>query len=309
MEMQVGQEIEGVMEKAWDLHDKMSDAISTLSKSHFLLNSIHHHHETTAGSEKLGSFIHIPNTQRFAAADDEMQEKAGEENQVAETISLNTIRRTLEALENQLHFLHIQQSQRPERDATLTQLEEGRLILLRRLTEHHGRQWDFIQEALAFATYRGEEEDPHVRPSSFLYPTVATQLDGAVYSEKKMIFDEKIGNYQKNSFNGLRDFLSISIQFLKNSGRLYKIAGVMAKAALVAVGMLGILGMPQMGQRRTKKDPFHEKSRAHMNNNQFEKKHKFRSIEDNFQKHTTSERMELPSHLQPNNLNVIFGRG
>lgn len=303
--MQGGEEIEGVMEKAWDLHDKMSDAISTLSKSHFLLNSIHH--QTTTGSENLGSFIHIPNTQRSA---DAMQEGGGgEENRVAETISLNTIRSTLEALEDQLHILHIQQSQqRAERDATLTQLEESRLILLRRLTEHHGRQWDFIKQALAFATYRGEEEDIHVSPSSFLYPTVG-QLDGAIYSEKKMIFDEKIGDYQNNSFNGLTHFLSISIQFVTNSDRLHKIAGVVAKAAFVAVGILGILGMQQIGQRRTKRDPFHEKSRAHVNNNKFKKKQKFRSTEDKSQKHTTSERMELPAHLQSKNLNVIFGRG
>lgn len=307
MEMQEEEEIEGVMEKAWDLHDKMSDAIATLSKSHFLLNSIHYHHETTTGSENLGSFIHIPNTPCFAAADAMQEEKGGEENQVAETISLNTIQSTLEALEDQLHFLHIQQSQqRAERDATLTQLEESRLILLRRLTEHHGRQWDLIQEALAFATYRGEEEDLHVTPSSFLYPTVEQQ-DGAIYSEKKMIYDEKIGDYEKNSFNGLTHLLSISIQSVKNSDRLHKLAGVVAKAAFVAV--LGILGMQQMGRRRTKRDPFHEKSRTHTNNNQFKKKQKFRSTEDNFQKLATTERMELPSHLQPNNLNVFFGRG
>lgn len=306
MEMQEGEEIEEMMEKAWDLHDKMSDAISTVSKSHFLLNSIHHHHEARTGSDNLGSFIHIPNTQRFCAAADAMQEKGGE-NQVAETRSLNTFRSTLEALEDQLHFLHIQQSQqRAERDATLTQLEESRLILLRRLTEYHGRQWDFIQEALSFSTYRGEEEDLHVSPSSYLYPTLE-QPDGAIYSEKKMIYDEKIGDYQKNSFNGLTRLLSISIQSVKNSDRLHKIAGVVAKAAFVAV--LGILGVQQMGQRRTKRDPFHEKSRTHTNNNQFKRKQKYRSTEDNFQKHATTERMELPSHLQPNNLNVFFGRG
>ncbi|KAF3657857.1 Plastid division protein PDV1 [Capsicum annuum] len=98
-------EIEAVLEKIWDLHDKLSDAIHSVSRSHFL-NSV-------KSRNKLDDF-------RSNQKADNNQVKAGyvyvkefrvdedDESAVHEAKSLNAIRSALEHLEDQLEFFHAQ---------------------------------------------------------------------------------------------------------------------------------------------------------------------------------------------------------
>jgi hypothetical protein len=53
----------------------------------------------------------------------------------------------------------VQQQQRTEKDSVLAELEESRRILLRRLKDHRGREWEVVHEALAFAGEPVEDRD------------------------------------------------------------------------------------------------------------------------------------------------------
>jgi hypothetical protein len=64
----------------------------------------------------------------------------------------------------------MQNHQRAEKDAVLAELEESRHLLLLKLKNHQGREWEVVQEALAFAGEPVEERDdlllpPYPRPA------------------------------------------------------------------------------------------------------------------------------------------------
>ncbi|GFQ08837.1 plastid division protein pdv1 [Phtheirospermum japonicum] len=144
-------EIEAVLEKIWDLHDKLSDAIHSISRAHFL-NSVK--------NRKSGEFYFH---RKKKSGDDDPETKIGpgfvfakefrvdeDEQAVQEAKSLYAIRTALENLEDQLEFLHtVQTQQRAERDAAIARLEQSRIILAMRLAEHQGKKYKVIEEALA----------------------------------------------------------------------------------------------------------------------------------------------------------------
>ncbi|KAH9298273.1 hypothetical protein KI387_029955, partial [Taxus chinensis] len=198
--------MEAAMERAWDLHDKLSDAIHSLSKSYFL---------TSIGNSNAN---------------------LNHQDLFPEVTSLNAIRNALEALENQLHLLHtLQLQQRAERDAALMHLEESRLMLLKRLKEHRGRDLIVIKEALDFASDGDEVEDAHFNSN-----------------EKKC--NDTAEHEKKWHGGGLAYFLDIVVQFVKNSDNLHAMSGTLAKVALVAVGMLAIFQLQQTSERRLKEE-------------------------------------------------------
>ncbi|GLJ22949.1 hypothetical protein SUGI_0432930 [Cryptomeria japonica] len=78
----------------------------------------------------------------------------------AEARNLISIRDALEALEDQLEcFQALQQQQKAEKEATLTDLEESRKELLGKLRDYQGREWEVVHEALAFAGETLDESD------------------------------------------------------------------------------------------------------------------------------------------------------
>ncbi|CAN1761861.1 Plastid division protein PDV1 [Linum perenne] len=93
-------EIEAVLEKIWDLHDKLNDAIHTISRAHFL-NSIKnlrrpaadkkHHHHLFSGEENGGGggggYIFV---KEIRVDDNELE--------IREAKSLNAIRTALDNL-------------------------------------------------------------------------------------------------------------------------------------------------------------------------------------------------------------------
>lgn len=108
-EMEVD-EIEVVLEKVWDLHDKLSDAIHSISRAHFL-NSIKN------PTRKSDDFYL---QRKRKSADDDPESKTGtgfvfvkelrvdvDEKAVQEAKSLYAIRTALENLEDQLEFFHV----------------------------------------------------------------------------------------------------------------------------------------------------------------------------------------------------------
>ncbi|XP_042433986.1 plastid division protein PDV1-like isoform X3 [Zingiber officinale] len=168
MEME---EVEAVLERIWDLHDKISDAIHANSRAHFLRSV-----KGCRGGRDLpplvasavdgggdgvgkGGFVYVKD---FRV--DGEEEGSG----IAEARSLNAIRSALENLEDELEFFHIVQSQqRAERDAAITRLEQSRVILAMRLADHRGKRYKVIEDALAFV---GDVHDmgQFLRPESQL---------------------------------------------------------------------------------------------------------------------------------------------
>lgn len=83
-------EVEAVVEKIWYLHDKLSDAIHSISRTHFLL-----HLNSDENNKPLSgcSDDHQPTRYVFARAE--------------EAKSLNAIRSALENLEDRLQDFHV----------------------------------------------------------------------------------------------------------------------------------------------------------------------------------------------------------
>jgi hypothetical protein len=104
------EEVESVLEKIWDLHDKVSDAIHSISRSRFL-KSIGNNSKPFSGdgismapppagggggggADRRNGFVFMKGFDETAVS-------------MAEAKSLNSIRTALEDLEDQLDFFHV----------------------------------------------------------------------------------------------------------------------------------------------------------------------------------------------------------
>ncbi|CAN1751297.1 Plastid division protein PDV1 [Linum perenne] len=230
------EEIEAVLEKIWDLHDKLSDAIHTISRAHFL-NSIknlrrppsdkkqQHHHHHLFGEENRGGGGGYVFVKEFRVDDNESA--------IREAKSLNAIRTALENLGEQLEFFHtVQLQQRAERDAAIARLEQSRIVLSLRLAEHHGKKYNVIEEALAFI---GDVHDSarFVSPDNLhTYPPSPGQ--------------ENLNKLQRKPSNAVVNILTSTFDFAKRSLRLDNVGGVLGNVALFTVSMLALLHLQQV---------------------------------------------------------------
>ncbi|KAM7504844.1 hypothetical protein LguiB_003748 [Lonicera macranthoides] len=126
-------EVEAVVEKIWYLHDKLSDAIHSISRTHSLLLNLNSDENNKPFPDHQRNPRHV-----FS--------------RVEEAISLNAIRTALENLEDSLQVFHtVQRQQCAEREAAFAHLEQSRIVLAMRLAEHQGNNYTVIEEARAFA--------------------------------------------------------------------------------------------------------------------------------------------------------------
>ncbi|KAF8379657.1 hypothetical protein HHK36_029101 [Tetracentron sinense] len=236
-EMEI-EEIEAVLEKIWDLHDKLSDAIHAISRTHFL-NSI----KTLKKSEEV---FFSRNHEKKRTRNDGEDTRSGfvfvkdfrfdEDAAIAEAKSLNSIRTALENLEDQLEFFHtVQSQQRAERDAAIARLEQSRIVLAMRLADHHGKKYKVIEEALAFV---GDVREA----GRFVSPENMFESPASQSGENLEAQEEKRSNF-------LIQVLVSSLNFTKKSLKLEQIGGVLGNAALVAVSMLALLHLHQVAFR------------------------------------------------------------
>lgn len=224
MEME---EIEAVLEKIWDLHDKLSDAIHSISRSHFLhsvkalTTSTTSHNKLSSPSDDVikGGFVYVK----------DLPPQSESESAIHEAKSLNSIRTALENLEDQLEFFHtVQTQQRAERDAAIARLEQSRIVLALRLADHHGKKYKVIEEARAFV--------------------------GEVQNHGKFAPPEN-GYSSAESYNGgkssniLVKVVISSFNFAKKSLKVDHLGGVLGNAALFAVSMLALLHLHQVNDR------------------------------------------------------------
>ncbi|GFS32134.1 plastid division1 [Actinidia rufa] len=232
-EMEI-EEIEAVLEKIWDLHDKLSDAIHSISRSQYL-NSV-------KSLRKSDSFF-LPRKKQPSDSTEDGNHESGfvfvkdfraddDYSAIQEAKSLNAIRTALENLEDQLEFFHtVQVQQRAERDAAITRLEQSRIVLAMRLAEHQGKKYKVIEEALAFV---GDVRDAgrFVLPHNLYGSAPCPPGDNFVTHEGK-----RSSNLIKVLITGL--------DFAKKSLRLDQMSGILGNAALVAISMLALLHLHQ----------------------------------------------------------------
>ncbi|KAM7268718.1 hypothetical protein ACFE04_010884 [Oxalis oulophora] len=203
------EEMEAVLEKIWDLHDKLSDTIHSISRSHYLrsLNKPPKKNHTVDDDDVINGFVFVKEQLDYST--------------IHEAKSLDKIRTALENLEDHLDFLHtVQTHQRAERDAAIARLEQSRIILAMRLAEHHGKDYKVIQEALAFI---GDVDDSgrFVSPENLHCPT------------------------RGNSSKALVNFLVSSFNFAKTSLHIDNMGGILGNAAVFAVSLITLLHLHQ----------------------------------------------------------------
>lgn len=102
-EMEI-EEIETVLEKIWDLHDKLSDAIHSISRAHFLssvksLRNSGHRKSAVSDEERVSGYVHVKDFRLDSGDDDDCA--------IQEAKSLNAIRTALESLEDHLEIFHV----------------------------------------------------------------------------------------------------------------------------------------------------------------------------------------------------------
>ncbi|XP_008792780.1 plastid division protein PDV1 [Phoenix dactylifera] len=233
MEME---EIEAVLERIWDLHDKISDAIHAISRAHFLksIKALSHSarenkHPPAAvdggDGEARSGFVFVKD---FRAE--------GDEAVMAEARSLNAIRTALENLEDQLEFYHtVQSQQRAERDAAIARLEQSRIILAMRLADHKGKKYKVIEEAMEFVG------DVH-NTGHFVSPENLYEMPRNQAGDNFQIHEGKTSSVM------MRMLIS-SFALAKQSFKLESIGSVLGNAAVFAVSMLALLQLHQVAFR------------------------------------------------------------
>ncbi|RZS26137.1 hypothetical protein BHM03_00059443 [Ensete ventricosum] len=260
------EEIEEVLERIWDLHDKISDAIHALSRAHFLRSikslaksdarDLESAAEPGCGDGK-GGFVF---TKDFLAAAEDGAAMA------AEARSLDSIRAALENLEDQLEFFHVSRSlfcrikvrhtmryrsvraliiivllqtvqlqQRAERDAAVAQLEQSRIVLAMRLANHQGEKYKVIEEALAFV---GDVHDK----GCFITPEALCDMP-------RSQSDDNLEDYDSKRSSIFLQMIISSLSLAKRSFRLENISGVFSHAAIFAASMLAFLQLHQISSK------------------------------------------------------------
>jgi len=110
------EEIEAVLEKIWDLHDKLSDAIHSISRSHFLHSIKSLKTTTTTTNKKLNNENDVGFEDNNSNSNNrasgfvffkDFRVDGNDLSTIQEAKSLNSIRTALENLEDQLEFFHV----------------------------------------------------------------------------------------------------------------------------------------------------------------------------------------------------------
>ncbi|KAJ6672796.1 PLASTID DIVISION PROTEIN PDV1 [Salix viminalis] len=249
------EEIEAVLEKIWDLHDKLSDAIHSISRSHFL-HSIKSLKTTTNNNNKkklnnesdVGFEDNNRNSSNRASGFVFVKDFRvdGNDLSIQEAKSLDSIRTALENLEDQLEFFHtVQIHQQAERDAAIARLEQSRIILAMRLSEHHGKKYKVIEEALAFV--RDVHDASHFVSPENLYGSPTSPLG------------ENLIRREGKRPNTVIKVLLSSFEFAKKSLKLDHAGGLLGNAALFTVSMIAMLHLHQVTHKHhpyKQQDPF-----------------------------------------------------
>ncbi|KAJ6764840.1 PLASTID DIVISION PROTEIN PDV2 [Salix koriyanagi] len=139
----------------------------------------------------------------------------------------------------------VQIHQQAERDAAIARLEQSRIILAMRLSEHHGKKYKVIEEALAFV---GDVHDA----SHFVSPE-------NLYGSPTSPLGENLIRREGKRPNTVIKVLLSSFEFAKKSLKLDHAGGLLGNAALFTVSMIAMLHLHQVTHKHhpyKQQDPF-----------------------------------------------------
>ncbi|WOL02140.1 plastid division protein PDV1-like [Canna indica] len=229
MEMEM-EEMEAVMERIWDLHDKISDAIHTVTRAHFL-HTLKSLAKSGANAAEEGPFI-SSGTGAFGFAKGFRSDTEDGAAMAEEARSLDAIRAALENLEEQLEYFHtIESQQQVERAAVIAKLEQSRIFLAMRLADHQGKKYKVIEEALAFVG-NVHDKDCFITPEAlYEMPMSQSGNDSGEQEEKRS-----------------RDFIQMvmsSLCLAKRCFRLEHIGGILGNSVIFAASMIAFLRFHQ----------------------------------------------------------------
>lgn len=125
----------------------------------------------------------------------------------------------------------VQTHQRAEKDAAIARLEQSRIVLAMRLSEHHGKKHKVIEEALAFV---GDVQDA----ARFISPD-------NLYSSPVSPSGKNFAAPEGRMCNGLIHAVISSFDFAKKTLKLDQLGGILSNAAIVAVSMIALLHLHQ----------------------------------------------------------------
>ncbi|XP_006656122.1 plastid division protein PDV1-like [Oryza brachyantha] len=223
-----------LQDRIWDLHDKLSHAIASLTAC-----------ARRGGAAEAGaspcrcSSRAVKEWRRKQQEEEGGGGKCGPEQEAVSVAamegarSLHAVRAALEDLEGHLHFLHnVQLRQVAERDAAIARLQQSRILLATRLAEHRWKKHEVIEEALAFV-------DDELDKSRFVSPE---DVCG------KHTHGQSVENEYPNErgSNLLVRVLSCTLAIAKNSLRLERIGGPLGNTTIFVVGMLAFLQLHQV---------------------------------------------------------------
>ncbi|KAJ0261710.1 Plastid division protein PDV1 [Hirschfeldia incana] len=231
------EEIEAVLEKIWDLHDKLSDEIHSISRSHFL-NSVK---PSAAPANRSSEKNRTKKNKKSRGLGEEKQQgyvfikgfDDSYEATIREAKSLYAIRTALEHLEDQLEFFHtIHTQQRTERDLAVARLEQSRILLAMRLAQHHGKSYRVLDEALAFVGSIKSD-------TRFVSP-------GQLYNSSPNPTGENTTPCDGNKPNFVISAFASAFGFAKRAFGINHVRGVLGNAAIFAVSMVAMLHLHQV---------------------------------------------------------------
>ena len=129
----------------------------------------------------------------------------------------------------------VQVQQQAERDAAIARLEQSRIVLAIRLSEHHGKKYKVIEEALEFV---GDVRDAHpfVSPDNHVGPPESPP-------------GKNVAPHEEKRSNFLIKVIISCFNFGKKTLQLDHMGGILGNAALVAVSMLAMLHLNQVAYK------------------------------------------------------------
>ncbi|KAG6422557.1 hypothetical protein SASPL_119134 [Salvia splendens] len=245
-EMEVD-EIEAVLEKIWDLHNKLSDAIHSISRAHFLNSTKNRGSDQFSFNRKKKSRDDDPDNttgpgfvfvKEFRADDDD-----------AAVLEAKSFLDVVYIFHHECvcWFLSgnaatVQSQQKVGRDAAIACLEQSCIILAMRLADHQGKKHKVIEEAQALVGYACDASP--FAASVHLYPS-----------------NEKFVPEKGKRSNAVVNFLLSSYAFVAKSLKLDQTVGIVGNAALLAISMLAFLHLNQISHKM--QDPPTERKFPH----------------------------------------------
>lgn len=221
---------EAVLERIWVLHDKVSDAIHDIFRASFF-RSVNGLRGLAAPTEEGGEEEAGEGKRGFVFVKDLTSKDC--EAAMAEVRSFGAIRSALEKVEEQLEFFNmIHSQQEAERSAAIASLEESRLILVMRLTDHQ-EKYKFIRDDTAL--FNNVDDMGH-----FFAPNFS--------SENEMTKSQEGTNSKAQEgrivYKLLQKFISRAAVATK-SFSLMRIDGALGSAAMFAASILAFLQLNQ----------------------------------------------------------------